>query len=350
VPSTTDTSPPDDLAALVPPLRRIHAAIRDAVVHSTEEQGIEALARVAEDTAGDTIYAIDRVGEEALVEVLERELGAEGPIALVAEGLAECPLVLPRGAHTGDARWRLLVDPIDGTRGLMYQKRPAWVLTGVARERGDETSLRHVELAMQTEIPLVKQHLGDQLWAIRGRGATGVRRNRITGEEVPLELQPSSAQNILQGFAMLTRFFPGAREVLAAIDEEVVHAAVGEAPEGRALCFEDQYIASSGQLYELCSGHDRFNADLRPLLAPLLRERGLPAPMCAHPYDLSAVLIAEELGVEVTDARGEPLDAPFDVETNVAWVGYANRALRERLEPLLLAALERHGLLPPKKR
>lgn len=336
-----------ELESLVEPLRRVHAEIRDAVIASMEAQGVEALARVAEDMAGDTIYAIDRVSEEVLVEVLERELCADAPIVLVAEGLSECPLVLPRGARETDAPWRLLVDPIDGTRGLMYQKRPAWILTGVAPNRGEGTRLRDVEFALQTEIPLIKQHLGDQLWAIRGCGAQGVRWNRLSGEEEPLTVHPSNAKTILHGFAMLTRFFPGAREVLAAIDDEIVLAATGAPPAGKAVCFEDQYISSGGQLFELASGRDRFNADLRPLLAPRLAERGTPAPLCAHPYDLSAVLIAQELGVEVTDGRGNPLDAPFDVESDVSWVGYANTTLREQLEPLLLAAMRKHGLLPP---
>ncbi len=70
----------DDLEGLIEPLRRVHAEIRDAVIRSTEEQGVEALSRVAEDMAGDTIYAIDRVSETVLVEVLERELCAETPI------------------------------------------------------------------------------------------------------------------------------------------------------------------------------------------------------------------------------------------------------------------------------
>ena len=36
----------------------------------------------------------------------------------------------------------------------MYQKRSAWILTGVAPNRGPETSLQDIVLAMQTEIPL----------------------------------------------------------------------------------------------------------------------------------------------------------------------------------------------------
>jgi hypothetical protein len=94
-------------------------------------------------------------------------------------------------------------------------------------------------------------------------------------------------------------------------------------------------------------GHDRFIADLRPLLQAVLAERGLPRALCCHPYDLCTALIAEELGVIVTDAAGAPLDGPFDLETDLAWVGYANRRLQARLEPALQGALLRRGLLAP---
>src|SRR6266545_3250582 len=152
---------------LLEPILAMHAAIRDAVVDACARQATEQLAATAGD-AGDTIYAIDRVGEEALMRGLATLPGDE-PVCLVAEGLAE-PLVFPRGAREQDCRWRLLVDPLDGTRGLMYQKRSAWILTGVAPNRGPGTSLRDIDLAVQTEIPLVKQHLSDQLWAQRGSG------------------------------------------------------------------------------------------------------------------------------------------------------------------------------------
>src|SRR5439155_1270609 len=95
-------------------------------------------------------------------------LAREEPLCLVAEGLPGDSVVLPPDARETDCRWRLLVDPIDGTRGLMYQKRSAWILTGVAPNRGTATRLRDIVLAVQTEIPLVKQHLSDQLWALRG--------------------------------------------------------------------------------------------------------------------------------------------------------------------------------------
>ena len=41
----------------------------------------------------------------------------------------------PEGAIASRAAWTIIVDPIDGTRGLMYQKRPGWILTGVAGHR-----------------------------------------------------------------------------------------------------------------------------------------------------------------------------------------------------------------------
>ena len=127
---------------------------------------------------------------------------------------------------------------------------------------------------------------------------------------------------------MLARFFPGARDELAALDEEIVLAALGPSPSGKALCFEDQYISSGGQLWELMAGHDRFVADLRAQMGALMAERGLPLGLCCHPYDLCTELIARELGVIVTDGSGGPLRARLAVEPDVAWAGYANDAIR----------------------
>ena len=118
---------------------------------------------------------------------------------------------------------------------LMYQKRPAWILTGVARGPGPCT-LADIELAVQTEIPLVKQHLSDELWAVRGQGASAVRVNRFTGEIVPLILHPSTATTLAHGFAMISRFFPGNRAELAAIDDEVVAAVMGLHSRARHSC------------------------------------------------------------------------------------------------------------------
>ena len=263
---------------------------------------------------------------------------------LVAEGLPGGRRCYPAGVDETSADWWIIVDPIDGTRGLMYQKRSAWVLTAVAPNRGPATSLRDVVLAVQTEIPLVKQHLSDQLWALRGEGAQAQRFNRLTGERVP---DPAAAvdgaSGIAHGYASIARFFPGARDELAAMDEAIVLGALGPHAPGKAHCFEDQYASTGGQLYELMAGHDRFIADLRPLLRPLLAGRGLPPALTCHPYDICTALIAEESGVIVTDPYGRPLDAPLNVEAEVAWAGYANARIRAQIEPLLQQELRARG-------
>jgi hypothetical protein len=265
----------------------------------------------------------------------------EQPVLLVAEGLPGGDVVVPDGADRKNVRWVIIVDPIDGTRGLMYQKRPAWILTGAARGPGPCT-LADIELAVQTEIPLVKQHLSDELWAIRGQGASAVRVNRLTRDIVPLTFQPSTATTLAHGFAMISRFFPGSRAELAAIDDEVVAAVMGPPQPGKAQLFEDQYISSGGQLYELMVGHDRFVADLRPLFE---RRRQGGAALCCHPYDLCTELIAREVGVLVTDEQGSRLSAPLDVTSDVGWIGYANAALKALIEPHLRDALARRGLI-----
>jgi len=334
-----------DVRKLLGPIRYLHERIRASVVAACERATSDELAKVVKEEEGDTIFAVDRVGEELLVDFFEREVAPTAPLVLIAEGLDGGQITLPRGLADADAVWRIIVDPIDGTRGLMYQKRSAWILTGVAPNRGPDTDLQDIELAVQTEIPLVKQHLSDVVWAIRGEGAGAERFDRLTGKQTPLHLQPSKAENILQGYAQIARFCPGARDVLAAIDDEIVFEALGPVQPGKAHCFEDQYISSGGQLYELMAGHDRYVADLRALLGPVMTERGLPFGLSCHPYDLCTELIARELGVVVTGPDGGPLRARLAVEPDVSWAGYANQNIRRVIEPLLQAALSKRGLL-----
>ena len=311
-------------------------------MRACEQAAVTTLSGVAREEEGDTLYAIDRVAEHVLIEEIRRTMATQGaPVILVAEGLPGGEVGVPEGADRGAARWVIIVDPIDGTRGLMYQKRPAWILTGVASGPGPRT-LADIELAVQTEIPLVKQHLCDEIWAVRGEGASALRVNRLTGESLPLDLRPSSATTIEHGFATISRFFPGSRGELAAIDDEIVEALLGPPPPGKAQSFEDQYISTGGQLYELIAGHDRFVADLRPLFE---RRRSGGAALCCHPYDLCTELIAREFGVLVTDDRGRRLAAPLDVSSDVSWIGYANPTLQALIEPHLKHALARRGLL-----
>src|SRR3989442_2078768 len=228
------------------------------------------------------------------------------------------------------------MDPVGATRGLMDQQRSAWILTGVARNGGVATRLSDGVLAVQTEIPLLKPHLSDQLWALRGAGMNARRRNRLSGASESLTLRRSASSTIAHGFATVVRFFPGAREILAAIDDEIVQTLAKPAPK-RASCFEDQYACTGGELYELMAGHDRFIADLRPLVHS--------AGLCCHPYDLCASLIAREAGVILTHPPGKPLGPPLHRTTHGPWGRHPNHGLRRSIEPVLQAALRRRGLL-----
>jgi fructose-1,6-bisphosphatase/inositol monophosphatase family enzyme len=331
-----------DPRELLSAILALHGSVRDEIVAAAERHAIDALASIDRDEEGDTIYAIDVIGE-AIVSRFADTLAGDCAFVMVAEGLPGGRRVYPEGIDEAAADYRIIIDPIDGTRGLMYQKRSAWMLTAVAPNRGPETSLRDIELAVQTEIPLVKQHLSDQLWAVRGGGSQAQRYNRLTGECLSIHLKPSAAKTISHGYASITRFFPGARDELAAIDEAIVSGALGPHAPGKAHCFEDQYASTGGQLYELIAGHDRFIADVRPLLRPVLARRGLPPALSCHPYDVCCALIAEESGVIVTDPYGRPLDAPLNVEAEVAWAGYANAHIRAQIEPLLRQALRARG-------
>lgn len=332
-----------DIHWLLEPLRAIHEEVRNIVVSACESsQGM--LSEIADDGPGDTIYAVDRISDSLLIQLFEERIASREPIVLLAEGLPGGKITLPRGTQDKRAVWRVLADPIDGTRCLMYQKRSAWILTGVAPNRGENTPLSDIELAVQTEIPLIKQHLCDTLWAHRGSGAHVERLNRITGERTRLTPSPSSARTLAHGFATVSRFFSGARDILASIDDEIQFSLLGPGTSGKARCFEDQYLSTAGQLYELTMGHDRYIADLRPLLRPILQKRGWSSGLCCHPYDLCTELIAREAGVLMADEKGHQLRCPMNLDADVSWVGYANREIRDLVEPVLKENIQKHGL------
>src|SRR5439155_20801254 len=122
-------------------LRELQVRLRDEVRRQQERLAVEEMSRIQEAREGDTIYAIDVHAEELLFTFCE-EWGRDLPLVLIAEGIGGSGArVFPEGAREEDAAFRLLVDPIDGTRVLMYNKRSAWSLAGVAPNLGPETRL-----------------------------------------------------------------------------------------------------------------------------------------------------------------------------------------------------------------
>ena len=108
---------------------------------------------------------------------------------------------------------------------------------------------------------------------------------------------------------------------------------------GRALTFEDQYISSGGQLYELVMRH-RWTVDLRPL------HRATPS--CGQACPGCAVTLTISHRARVTRIASGGGSRPGSTSTATsAWVGYANATLRNRnTSPVLHAQLRAHGLWP----
>lgn len=334
----------------IPALRELHRRMLQGLREQLLSCSAEEAAAVTEVRGGDVIYRIDEKGEEILVEFCE-EWSRKTPFLLIAEGITESgERMFPAEAPRESAEFRLVVDPIDGTRGLMYNKRSAWILSGVAANRGDATPLSQIRWAVMTEVPTTRARFADQLWSTAGEGAAGVTYD-LVGSELreagPAVLHPSRATDLRHGFAQIAKFFPGGKELTARLEEALFDALMGPPEDGTPQVFDDEYISSGGQLYEIMVGHDRFTADLRPLLLPLASGSEKTLRLCAHPYDLCTELIAREAGVVVTDAWGNCLDAPLSVHHNVAWVAYANETLRRQIEPVLQRLLRELGLEPP---
>ena len=111
-------------------------------------------------------------------------------------------------AASKDAAIRLIVDPIDGTRGIMYDKRSAWSVAGVAPNHGPDTRLRDIEIAVMTELPTSKMGSADVLWAIKGKGAHGRRVDLKTLARITNEISTVLAHHARPRIRQRGEFFP----------------------------------------------------------------------------------------------------------------------------------------------
>ncbi|PAW76835.1 MAG: inositol monophosphatase [Verrucomicrobia bacterium Tous-C9LFEB] len=327
---------PSDLDSLRRHLCFLQDTIRDAVCAAHRTNSTTTLAAVAAETISDTIYQIDKVSEVTILAWFEQHWPSDEPVELVMEGIEELgPVTFPKGTPPSATKWKCIIDPIDGTRGIMYDKRAAWSLAGLAPQRGADTNVSDIVVAAMTELPTTKQWRADQISGIKGCGPTGIVAEKVSvldGTRQPLRLEPSRATDFKHGFASLCKFFPEGKTLIASIEEELWGQIYGLGKVASPFIFDDQYISTGGQFYEIMSGHDRMIADIRPLV---LRKLGYGGSLVCHPYDCCTALLVTELGGIVETERGEPLHVPLDTVTPVVWIAYANASLADIVRPVL---------------
>ena len=318
---------------------RIRESTRTALRHGSLAAGgdpAHSEAKVVEEGVADVSYGIDVPAEEE-IDRFGREIGKVQPVVVVSEGSG-----LKRYGpepKAGDEVLRIIIDPIDGTRNLANDMRSAWILTAVARDRGEQTSSRDIFFALQSEIPERDRKSYHLLGATRGEGAFCEMRDLSSRELVwRRKLKPSGDARLDNGFYVFFKFSPEDREALSRIEENFLKRVVAEHGVDRRTLCDDQYISNGGQLFLMMTQRYRFLCDLRGHVGDLLGVDNFTS----HPYDVCCSLIAEEAGIPVTAADGGPLEVPLDAAHRVSFVAYANQALREVLEPILQDVLQQY--------
>jgi hypothetical protein len=337
------------LNAIALRLEQLGIAIRDEVLAHRTGGDPGVLAEVVGEVTADVTYEIDRVSEAGVIAWLRARWPETEPMRLVMEGLEDDELVtVPDGIDPARVRWVCIVDPVDGSRNLMFDKRSGWVLAAVAPASVAPDGLPGARLpdvlaAAMTEIPTTRAGRADQYRATRGCGPAGVvasGEDLRTGQRAGLGLRPTQTAEFAHGFASFSHFLPDAKAWLARIEQEVWDRVLppGDAPR---QIFEDQYLCSGGQLAEIMAGRDRMVGDLRPYG---LRAVGLAPTLTCHPYDVCTASILTELGGVFEDPFGGPVDVNLDTTSPVAYMAYANEDLARQVRPVLREVLTRAGV------
>ena len=318
-----------------------------ALVQKAFRDGTSTLADAVSEEGGDRIYRIDREVEATIEETIGGWPAGCLPLLLIAEGMGHDGRQ-EFGTSGERPRWRLIIDPIDGTRMLMYDKRSAWFLAAVCPNNGDATTLADSIASVMVELPPSKQTMADAFVTSMGRTTLGLR-NCVNASQPPgidealeFPVRPSCNVDLQDSFATVLSMFPGTRQLAAALAERIAKRCglITSLP----TVFDDQYISCGGLMYHLMTGRDLYCIDLRPQFNRILGRSGDDRFIESHPYDLAGLLTAQNAGVIMTDGLGQPLDAPLHVHTGVGWCGYANSTIRDLVKPIVLEWLAEHGI------
>ncbi len=288
-------------------------------------------------TKADAIYQIDKVSEKFVLQWFARNWPQDLPVELMMEGIEDGSMTFPENLPTHKTDYLCIIDPIDGTRCIMDDKRSAWVLSAIAPRTSPSTppTLKDIRVAAMTELPPTKQRLADQISGIKGMGRSGLRSTRVnmdTGQQKAIKLEPSRATDLKHGHGIVAKFFPEAKGLLTSFEEELIDRLYGLGNTPYPIVFDDQYPSTGGQFYEILAGRDRMTLDLRPLA---LNKAGYSNCLAAHPYDVCTALLLEESGCPVSGMLGEPLDSPLDTTSCVGFLAFANHRLQQQISPLV---------------
>jgi hypothetical protein len=310
-------------------VKEFQLEIVDTVV-SGMKKSIDTLNNVVNQGNGDISYKIDSFAESKINGLGQKMVSLGYSVEITAEGIGKKKFLVENNSTPDFA---IIIDPIDGTRGIMYDFRSAFVLTGIAPYRPEGNTLDDIEIAVQTEIPPSKQNKISILWAIKNQGAHHQILNLETRKITNATIVTSSEKNLDHGFAVFVNFFPGVKGKIGQIADFVFQKVQKNKGNDYSVIFDDQYISNAGQIYLLTTGKYRFVADIRPLF-------GETSGLTAHPYDLCTVLIATEAGAIFTNLNGKNIDYPFKTDTKCGFIAYANPDLQNLIEPILLPLLK----------
>ena len=324
--------------------------IRSSALEAVRREGPGRVQPARAQGSGDVSFALDLACESFIDGWLERQ-AARQPLSLLTEdrgwrhlgpadaGSGARVKELPDFDHGGP---RIALDPIDGTRNLMADLRPAWTVVSFAPAGPSMPRFADLTGGMLSELPPHRASGHRRLWAERGQQGCHFAAFEEDGTSVESKLFTDDDDRPDNGYFSVFRYEPRMRPRIAALEAGFFERLVEREQADARSIYDDQYISNGGQLFLLSLGTYRMIVDPRALLA---RVEGRPT-VTSKPYDVAGALVcAEASGALLSAADGSALDFPLDAETPVHFAGWVNRATHARLEPHWLATLRAEGIL-----
>ncbi len=299
------------------------------------QKSLDNLSEVKEKNSNDYAYAVDVIVDQFYKPYLDDLYKRNEQINILSEYYSY-PI-------RNDAKYFVLIDPVDGSRELMRDERAAWLIFAYGKWKGKETKLKDIQGVILGRLPPSREHIYEfimtsetteplvykfDLTTLGGRNIENLEEWEVK------KLKNRGLNDIYHSHICFVAPFPPYKYVAEIADK--FWNAVGD-----KVIFNEQYLTTAGQMLAMLEGKISLIVDIRKSI----KNRYDVDMLCAHPYDIPAAYLLKKLNAVVT---GNDLDEKsfwnqplIPLNTDIGYIAFPNREMFNRYAEILKKILNK---------
>ncbi len=246
-----------------------------------------------------------------------------------------------------NAKYFVLIDPVDGSRELMRDERAAYFIFAWGEWKGKETTLSDIKGVALGRLPTSRECIYEFIVVSENKEPTKYIYNILKQpyEEInspknwkSKKMENNSVRDIEHThICFVAPFYP--YRYTATIADEFYEEVKKRF--GKKELFNEQYLTTAGQMIGMIEGKLSMIVDIRPSI----KANSSIEMLCAHPYDVPAAYLIKKLGGVVVgkDFKEETFwnQKIIPLNRDIEFIAFPNKEIFEKYGGILRSIIEK---------